>query len=231
MMRKGLNNYQLKIIAMVTMTVDHIGLLLLPRLVILRLIGRLAFPIYGYMIAEGCRHTRSMPRYLGGVAAVAAICQLVYLFAAGSLYQCIMVTFSYSIGLIWLVQNAVRRKTAGAWGLVTAGVLAAFFVTEILPFLLKGTDYGVDYGFLGVLLPVCIYLCKGKAQKLCIAALVLTLFAGSSWIGQWFSLLAIPLLALYNGQRGTPGLKWLFYFYYPVHLAVLQGLSVIVGLL
>jgi len=65
-MRKiGLTNNQLKVIAMVTMTVDHVGFLLFPRLLLLRCIGRLAFPIYAYMVAEGCSHTKSLPKYLG----------------------------------------------------------------------------------------------------------------------------------------------------------------------
>ena len=54
---KGLTNNQLKLIALVTMTLDHIGVVLFPQAQWLRIVGRLAFPIFAYMIAEGCRHT------------------------------------------------------------------------------------------------------------------------------------------------------------------------------
>ena len=55
----GLTNNQLKLIAMLSMLIDHVGMLLFPGVRVLRIIGRLAFPIFAYMIAEGCAHTRS----------------------------------------------------------------------------------------------------------------------------------------------------------------------------
>ena len=220
---KGLNSNQLKCIAMITMTVDHVGLMLFPRLLILRIIGRLAFPIYAYMIAEGCIHTRSLPRYLLSLGSMGFVCQLVYFFAMGSLYQCIMVTFSLSVALYMALRWAAGK---GFLGKLVAGaaLLAALFLTEGLSYLLKGTDYAVDYGFIGVILPVALALCSNSRQRLWIAAILLGLKAALGMEIQWFSLLAIPVLALYNGSRGSRNLKWLFYGYYPVHLAVIQGL-------
>ena len=55
----GLTGNQLKLIALITMTIDHIGFMLLPQVKILRAIGRIAFPIFAYMIAEGCQYTRN----------------------------------------------------------------------------------------------------------------------------------------------------------------------------
>ena len=89
----GLTGNQLKIIAMLTMTCDHVGLQLLPQWGFLRILGRLALPIYAWMIAEGCRHTRSRKKYLLRLASLAALCQIVYFIAMGSLYMCILVTF------------------------------------------------------------------------------------------------------------------------------------------
>lgn len=57
--RFGLSGNQLKLIALATMTLDHVGAYLLPQVLFLRILGRLSLPIYAYMIAEGCRHTRS----------------------------------------------------------------------------------------------------------------------------------------------------------------------------
>lgn len=224
MIRKGLNNNQLKLIAMLTMTVDHVGMMLFPQSTLLRLIGRLAFPIYSYMVAEGCRHTRSMPRYLGSVASMAALCQLVYWFAMGSLYQSIMVTFTLSIALCWLAGIAAEKKTAWTWVAFGGGIAAVLFITEVLPGLLPCTDFSVSYGFLGVMLPVGVCLARNRKMSLAYTAAVLALLALNSWEGQWFALLAVPLLALYNGRRGTLPLKWIFYFYYPAHLVLLQGL-------
>lgn len=227
MKRFGFTGNQLKIFALICMTVDHIGVILLPQSLLLRIIGRLAFPIFGYMIAEGCRYTRSMGRYLGLLVGFAAVSQMVDYVATGSLYQCIFVTFSMSVVLIWLLQLAIEKKKKWAWLAAAAALIGVFFLTRVLPVLLSGTDYDVDYGFWGVMLPVVIYFGKDRWRKLGFAAVVLLLLAREShWI-QYIALLTLPLLALYNGQRGKWKMKYLFYIYYPVHLAVLHLISII----
>ena len=226
-MKRGLNSNQLKLIAMITMTVDHMGLMLFPDSMWMRLVGRLAFPIYAYMIAEGCCHTRSIGRYLCSLGAMAVVCQLAYFFAMGSLYQCVMVTFSLSVALVWVLRWGLSRGLPGRL-VGIAAVLLTLFLTEILPLILPDTDYAVDYGFIGVMLPVVLCLCKTKAQRLWAAAILLGLMCINSWQGQWFCLLSLPLLALYNGSRGRRGMKWIFYFYYPAHLLLLQGISMLI---
>lgn len=77
----GLTGNQLKLLALIAMTCDHVGLQLLPQFIILRIIGRLAAPLFAYMIAEGCRYTHDRGRYLGRLLGMAALCQIAY-FAA-----------------------------------------------------------------------------------------------------------------------------------------------------
>ena len=107
----GLSGNQLKLLALFAMTCDHVGLQLLPQFIILRIIGRLAAPLFAYMIAEGCRYTHDRGRYLGRLLGMAALCQIAYFAAMRSLYQCIFVTFSLSVCLIYTLDNAVRRRT------------------------------------------------------------------------------------------------------------------------
>lgn len=107
----GLTGNQLKLLALFAMTCDHVGLQLLPQFIILRIIGRLAAPLFAYMIAEGCRYTHDRGRYLGRLLGMAALCQIAYFAAMRSLYQCIFVTFSLSVCLIYALDNAVRRRT------------------------------------------------------------------------------------------------------------------------
>lgn len=221
-MKKGLNANQLKLLALITMTVDHIGVLFLPQCAILRIIGRLSLPIYAFLVAEGCRHTRSMKGYLTKVAVLAGVCQIIYLVAAQSLYQCILVTLSMSIGLIWLIQNSMKKNTRGARVLICAGIAGAYFITEILPPILSETGFGVDYGFFGVLLPVAFYLGKKPWGSLAAGGLMLV-GLGCVYGGiQWLALLTLPILLTYNGQRGKMNLKYIFYLYYPAHLGILQ---------
>ena len=225
-MTMQLNGNRLKLLAMVTMTLDHIGAYLFPHILWLRVIGRLAFPIYAFLIAEGCRHTRSMGRYLSSVAAMGLVCQVVYFLAMDSLYMCILVTFSLSIGLIWLLQFAQSRKQALlSKALVVLGIFAVYFLCEILPKLLPGTDYRIDYGFWGVLVPVVIYCAKDKHSRIIACLIALVCLAVVSSQIQWWSLLAVVPLLFYNGQRGKLNLKWFFYLFYPAHLLIIHGIS------
>lgn len=223
----GLTGNQLKLLAMAAMTCDHIGLSLLPQYVFLRIIGRLAFPIFAYMIAEGCRYTRSKARYLLSLAVVALVCQVVYFVAMRSLYMCVMVTFSLSVGLIWLLDIFLEKKKA-FWGLLfLAGVAAVYFVSSVLPSLWIHTDFAIDYGFLGIMLPVLIYSGKTQPQRLLLAAVGLLLLALQYGGVQVLSLAALIPLAMYSGKRGKAKLKYLFYLYYPLHLAAIHLLSLI----
>ena len=152
----GLTGNQLKLIALVTMTCDHIGLFFFLRVAIFRIIGRLAMPIFAYMIAQGCRHTRNKVRYLLTIAVAALVCQLVYFFALGSVDQCILVTFSLSIVLIYALDNFLKKPSVPSAAIVIAGILCARFISAGLPKLLPNTDFHIDYGFWGILLPVFI---------------------------------------------------------------------------
>lgn len=227
--RPGLTGNQLKILAMITMTCDHVGLYLLPQFPVLRILGRLAMPIYAYMIAQGCRHTHDRRRYLLRLLGLGLLCQTVYYAVEGSLYQCILMTFSLSVALIWGMDAAVRRPDPAR--IVTAVGLfaAAVFLCQILPKLLPGTDYAVDYGILGVLLPVLVFCGENRRQELLFLAVGLAALAVSLGGIQWWSLAALPLLALYNGRKGSYPLGRLFYIYYPLHLAVIYGIGWLMG--
>ena len=208
-MKGLLNNNQLKIIALISMTIDHIGVQLFPDLIILRIIGRLAFPIFAYMIAEGCLYTKNKRKYLLTISITALICQLVYFFVERSLDQCILVTFSLSIMLIYIIE----RKN---FVLSLCSLIACFIITQAI---------NIDYGFVGIMLPVILYLSDTKAKKLLFSALILLIMSFDVGGVQWFSLFAIPLLALYNGKRGKLNLKYLFYIYYPLHLGIIYLLK------
>lgn len=224
-MQKGLTGNQLKLFAVIVMTIDHIGHILFPGVMWLRIIGRLAYPIFAYMIAEGCTHTRSMPKYFATMAGMAAICQVVVYFVTGSLYQYILVTFTLSILLIGVLKKALQTQSILWWLITSAALGAVWLLTQWLPAQLHGTDFSIDYSFWGVMVPVLVWLGKTKGQKLLLEAAGLVLIAGNVSNIQTLALCALPILALYNGQRGTWKLKYFFYLYFPAHIVVLEMIA------
>ena len=219
----GLSGNQLKLIALIAMTLDHIGAYLLPQHQILRIIGRLALPMYAFLIAEGCHYTRNKLKYLGLMATLALGCQLVYFFVMNSLYMCILVTFSLSILLIYALQYVQRAKSAWSCILFFLALAGAYFLCNKLPQRIPGFD--IDYGLEGVLLPVFFAMGSTKSQKLLGGSVGMCALALARSSIQWYSLLALPLLALYSGRRGKGDYKYLFYIYYPLHLAAIYGVS------
>ena len=162
-----------------------------------------------------------MGKYLASILTVGILYQLEFTLLIGSLKMNILLTFALSVGLCWLLK-AAKEKESRLLGVMTLVYLAGvFLLTDILPLYLP-RGYNIDYGFYGVLLPVTICFAKDKKQQLLVSCLLLILLAlWAGWTVQWASLLALPMLALYSGQRGKRKLKWLFYIYYPAHLTVL----------
>lgn len=216
---RGFTGNQLKILAAITMTVDHIGAYLFPGVLWMRVVGRLAFPIFAFMVGQGARHTRSLTRYFLTMALSALVCQGVFTVTQGDLYQCILVTFTLSLGLIFLIQRAEETKTPFARLWAVCGLGAVFVICKVLPHKIPGFD--MDYGLFGVLAPVAVYLAQDRLRGIFYLGICLVGIAeGTLWI-QWLSLLTIPLLLLYNGSRGKWKMKWFFYLYYPAHLVVI----------
>lgn len=221
---RRLNGTALKIIALIAMTVDHVGLILLDGFLPFRIVGRLAFPIFAYMIAEGCRHTRSRTRYFLTVFGTGALCQIGLYIATRSLHMNVLLTFSLSILLIYALDFARRKPRLGA--ILSLGTLILIFLLSyILPELLPHTDFAFDYRFTGILLAPLIYLGPTRLWRLGLCAVGLIPLCLQIGGIQWASALALIPLALYNEKPGKYRLKALFYLYYPLHLAVIYGIA------
>ena len=222
-----LSGNQLKILALFAMTCDHVGLQFFPQIVILRIIGRLAFPIFAYMIAEGCQYTKNRTKYLLVIAGFAALYQAIYFAVMRSVFQCIFVSFTLAILLIYLLDYGRHRKKWFAWLPFVSVLSAVIFVSGILPYLIPKTGFAIDYDLWGILLPVGIYLFKNTWLRLAFIAADLSVLAIHAAWYQWFALLVIPLLLLYSGKRGKWKLKYLFYIYYPLHLAAIYAIAML----
>ena len=225
-----LNSNMLKLIAAVSMTIDHIGVILYPDILVLRIIGRIAYPIFAYMIAEGCFYTKHKKRYLGEMLIIGAICQVVYYIADKSFYMCIMITFSLSVSIIFSIQWAQKKKSYARWILPIALIAGSYLLSVTVPGIVGEQTFAIDYGFVGIMIPVFVYLARGKWPKLLVmAAGLFALYLTVKNVQMWAMLALIPL-AFYNGERGKLKIGQLFYIYYPLHLGALWGIKFALGI-
>ena len=229
---KGLNNNQLKIIAMISMLIDHIGVAFFPGVRIFRCLGRLAFPIYAYMIAEGCRYTKNRKRYFGMMAAMAIVFQVVYFVFMNSLYQGILVNFALSIAAIFAIDSFIKNKRTINRILTSSIVLLVLFISIILPITLSEYGFSIDYDLYGLCLPILVYFAPNKKWGLIFISILLTVMSITSGVYyQLLSLLTIPLFILYNGERGNKKLKYVFYLFYPIHLVLIYAIMFLLTIL
>ncbi len=218
----GLNNNQLKIIAMVSMLIDHIGIVFFPNIRVLRYIGRLSFPIFAYMIAEGCRYTKNRKRYLGMIAGMALVFQIVYFVFMNSLYQGILVNFAFAIATIFAIESFIKNKKVLNRILMLLFVCAVLFIYLYLPGALKKYGFNIDYGIWGLFLPIIVYFTPNKWLRavFCGSWLIIMCIVTAKTM-QWWALMTIPLFMLYNEKRGSKNLKYVFYIFYPLHLVII----------
>lgn len=228
---RGLDGGTLKGIAAALMLTDHVGAILLPEVSVLRCVGRLAFPIFAFFIAEGYVHTRDFGRYFRRLAILAVVSEIPFNLENGAVFdltrQNVLFTFCLALFTLRGLEVLGRERGFGRWagcGLVLA---AGFAAGELLR---------TDYGGWGVVTVALLYLCRdGKYAKLWLllamaavnglgmGSLTMPVFGGEIPI-QIFAVAALPVIWLYNGQAGPKGLRRAFYVFYPAHLLVLEGI-------
>ncbi|MBR6517744.1 MAG: hypothetical protein IKT40_13010 [Bacilli bacterium] len=232
------SNNVLKIIACIAMLIDHMGLILFPKVLVLRFIGRIAFPIFAFLLAEGCFYTKNKLRHFLVLAGFAIIMQVVLFIATGMTAFSIFMHFSIAVGichLIDLTDKCFRKKQI---------ILAVGFILIIL-FLLVGVVY-VDnatsylrsnYGMYAVFIPVMMFLVRKYISKyhlfvnvflICLSMVVMHYFYPYA-LYQLYGCFAAVIVLLYNGKKGKFNLKYLFYIFYPLHIVVLYGIAMILG--
>ena len=147
----------LKIIAAAFMLIDHIGLIFFPRLMFLRAIGRLAFPMFAFMVSEGCKYTSNKLKYVLTMLSVGTVCQIATYLAGEKFQLCILITFTLSALIIFSIDN-VRRTTASNAGSDARLLAIIIFLATVGGVILLAYFVPVEYGLIGVLTPVFPYL-------------------------------------------------------------------------
>ena len=230
-MKKGLSQETLKLIACVTMLIDHIGAVFVREYSLyyaMRIIGRIAFPIYCFLLAEGAHYTKSPKKYGLRLAIGAVLAELPFDLAFyggwtnGS--QNVMVTLL----LGFLALQGMKK---------CPNMLLKALVA--VPFAVTAEWLRTDYGAAGVMLIVMFGLVRGLSRESLLQFTGLTVICwlmGSARISvfgvripiELFAVLAMVPIALYSGEKRTDSraVQWAFYLFYPVHLAVLYLIEV-----
>lgn len=217
-----MNSFQLKMIAIITMLIDHTAAVLIspnqPLYALMRIIGRIAFPIFCYLIVEGFYHTRSVKKYILRLSAFALISEVPFdlaLFEEGFYWNYQNVYFTLAIGLI-VVSGIHWIRNKYTYNAIISNLIQFIIV-------IGGCSIAIilrtDYSFMGVLMILVFYLYREKKQKLVLAVFVVALLFGFG-IEIIATLSLIPIF-LYNGEKGPSGGKYFFYVFYPAHLYIL----------
>ncbi|MBS5062644.1 MAG: conjugal transfer protein TraX [Hungatella hathewayi] len=232
---KGLNSNQLKLIAIIAMTIDHLtsvifpGYPLNPGILLLHTIGRLTMPIMCFFIAEGYHYTHNVKHYASRLFLFAVISHFAYNFAFGIPFIPFQTTIFNQTSIIWSL----------AWGLVALAMFQCErpwlkpWMKSLALAIICVITFCSDWSCIAVLIIVYNGQYRGDFRKQmthmlgCVAmyAAIYILFINPVYgLLQMTVALAIPLLRQYNGTRGkSKSMKWFFYLYYPLHL-VLCGL-------
>nr|WP_270256993.1 TraX family protein [Coprococcus catus] len=209
----------LKLIACLSMFIDHLGAVCFSGMMGFRIIGRLAFPIYCFLLVEGAVHTRNMKKYILRMGIFALISEVPFDLA---FYHRLVYTghqnvfFTLGLGLlaIWFLEHPIEQLDIPdvlykLLVIIAAGLIAEFFNT--------------DYGFTGIAVICIFYYLRGQPQlKYPIAAILLAAMGGV----EVYAVLALIPILLYNGQRGrqTKDMQYGFYIFYPAHLLLIAAL-------
>lgn len=234
---KGLNANQLKLIAIIAMTVDHLTWTFFPGystewfVILLHIFGRITAPIMWFFIAEGYHHTHNIKKYASRLFLLALISHFAYNFCFGIPFIPFQTTAFNQTGVVWSL----------AWGLV---LLYIYDKTQwkswqksLIAIIICLITFPSDWSCIATMAILAIGTNRGNFKKqmtqmmvwTAVYALVYFLFIDKVYaIIQLGTCLTIPLLRLYNGERGSfKGMGKLFYAYYPLHLFVCGILRII----
>jgi len=239
MLRQGeklagnLNTSLLKVLALVFMCFDHFGKMLFPNVLEMRMVGRLAFPIYAWCLVVGACHTRHMGRYALRLLVVGISFQPLYMAALNHTWKEPNIFLTLFLGLSAIAAIRMRKGFSHIWGPILALVLAQWV--------------RCDYGWGGVLLILLLYLARKDCGGICAVMIAFCLFWGASsstvlrLFGQRLSIYQMPGIgAIAQSFLKLQGLAvlslpfivipmpwkmkmnhWIAYALYPLHLLIL----------
>lgn len=224
--RAALSGSALKLIAIGTMFIDHIGAVVIEQSAlewsgwrgvdfVLRAVGRLAFPLFCFLLVQGFLHTRSAPRYLARLAVFAVVSELPFDLATGGCWydfrsQNVFFTLAAGLATLMALRWCLERKGSWRYWFWPAALAAGCAAATLLR---------ADYAWKGVLLIALFYLLRENRPLCCLTTGLLLAWMSLVVLGT--AVFALIPIHLYSGEKGRPMPKYLFYWFYPAHLLAL----------
>ena len=215
-----MSSLSLKMIAALSMLLDHAGRILFPEAVWLTYVGRLAFPLFVFVLVEGAVHTKNSRRYALRIGLFAVLSEIPFDIAFyGTFFwpgaQNIFLTLL--IGLLCIEAGQKIKLHITDISNAALAQMAVFAAGAALSWLLRA-----DYGWEGIAAIYIFYMFR--SSKVIKSLLILLLF-GIMPANQWFGASAMILIWFYNGEKGysAKAVQWGFYLFYPVHLLLLAA--------
>ncbi|MCG7382651.1 TraX family protein [Paenibacillus sp. ACRRY] len=196
-------------IAMITMLIDHIGAVFYPQVEELRIIGRIAFPIYAFAVYIGYKHTRNVQKYIWRLFWIAVISQVPFMAAFNHLSLNVVWTLWSSL-LVLLVLDKLPNRLLGIPIVIGAGI-----VMEMT---------AMDYGMYGLLLVLLFRYFQGPVLVLghvLLTALYIQLYSSSVQMYSVLATLGIAIAQFYGAGFRLKGPRWIWRYFYPAHLAII----------
>lgn len=242
-MKRGLNAFTLHILAMVLMLSDHLWATIVPGNRWMTDIGRLAFPIFAFMIVEGFYHTHNLKKYMLRLLLFAVLSEVPFnlMYSSSVFYpfhQNVLWTFLISLCCIILIDTVKKR---GKLWLTIPGAAVITMLGALL-----GTLLMVDYFGFGVMTVLAFYFFRGNKWYHFLGQLVSLIYINAVWFSglqypvtvfgmtfeiaqQSLAVLALIPIWLYSGERGPYNkvIQFIWYAFYPVHMLILAGLFAI----
>lgn len=226
----GISSFGLKVMAVVTMLIDHIGIVIgeghTGPYLIMRSIGRLSFPIYCFLLVEGFIHTKDRKKHAIRLAIFAIISELPYDlfhgewidFSRQNVIIGLFIGYMTIWGLDYILKHPVKfaedKSFIVAIGIVILGFAAAYFSK-------------VTYSYGGILLICGFYVFRDKEWGVNFTNATFNI--GLHRIGvQWIGVLSIIPIGMYNGTLGKHKMKYFFYWFYPLHLLALGFIKMLI---
>lgn len=192
----------IEVIAMLSMLVDHIGVVFFPDDPLFRILGRLAFPLYAWGIVKGYFYTRSLKNYQKRLLWLAVLSQIPFSLIVGFRLNVIF-TFMLCLVVLWLLESNRKEKY-----LLVVGI--ALF-----------THFFSDYGAYAILLVLIFRYFKGYSIAAAHLLLDLTFLMLLGWILQPFSIIATLIILNKDKLKKMKVNRWVYRSFYPAHLSAL----------